>query len=159
MNEWMNERGEHKICRRTALSLCNRAILQPTKESGSTMTNHQFQSTMTNHQFQRKSGCWQCKVCQWSWKTRKRSVCPGVIRYEFGTWPNHLKTAGELSRIGMDIPSSPDGCYYQRLEPDFLWLYDKSKAVHLRPSISKYITLLLRTSEKCQQCGCEVEDE
>ena len=97
--------------------------------------------------------------CQWSWKTRKRSSCPGVIRYEFGAWPAHLKTAGELSRFGMTIPSLPDGCYYQRLEPHWLWLYDECEAVHLRPSVSQYVTLLFRTNEKCQWCGCEVEDE
>jgi hypothetical protein len=114
---------------------------------------------MTNHKFQWNMDGWQCKVCQWRWKTRKRSKCPGVIRYEFGAWPNHLKTAGELSHLGMNIPSSPDGCYYQRLEPHWLWLYDKSKAAHLRPSVSKHITLLLRTNEKCQQCGRQVEDE
>lgn len=85
-------------------------------------------------------------------------MCPGVIRYEFGTWPAHLKTAGELSRSGMQIPSSPDGCYYQRLEPHWLWLYDERKAIHLLPAISKYTMLLLQTNEKCRMCGCEVSE-
>src|ERR1700730_14352108 len=110
---------------------------------------------MTHHQFQRRQNCWQCKVCQWSWDKKKRSRCPGVIRYEFGAWPAHLKTAGELSRFGLQIPSAPDGCYYQRLDPHWLWLYDERKAVHFPPSISKYTTLLLQTNEKCQMCGCE----
>jgi DNA polymerase-3 subunit epsilon len=95
-------------------------------------------------------------VCQW--ERRKRSRCPGVIRYEFGAWPNHLKTAGELSRLGMQVPPSADGCYYRRLEPHWLWLYDEHKAVPNRSSISKYITLLFRTDEKCQMCGCEASE-
>jgi DNA polymerase-3 subunit epsilon len=113
---------------------------------------------MTHHQFQSGQSGWQCKVCRWIWDKRKRSRCPGVTRYEFSTWPTYLKTAGELSRLGLQIPSAPDGSYYRRLEPHWLWLYDERKAVHFTPSVAKYTMLLLQTNEKCQMCGCEVSE-
>ena len=24
---------------------------------------------------------WRCRVCQWTWSTRRQSACPGVPRY------------------------------------------------------------------------------
>lgn len=110
---------------------------------------------MTNHQWQRNRGSWCCSVCHWSWERRKRSPCPGVMRYAWGAWPAHLKTAGELHRSGLPIPDSPHGCYYQRLEPHWLWLYDARKIVHARPPLSPHPPLWFRANERCQRCGCE----
>ncbi len=64
-----------------------------------------------------------CRVCQWSWPTRRQSACPGVPRYAYEAWPPTLHPAGELIRLGREIPLTADGCAYQLLEPHWLWLY------------------------------------
>ena len=112
------------------------------------MDKHQFTWHDDDH--------WHCQVCQWNWKNRKRSPCPGVVRYGFKAWPPHLKTAGELHRLGMRIPSSPDGCYYQRLEPHWLWLYDEQKATRLQTSFLKRIQSAFLPHTTCEMCGRDV---
>lgn len=64
-----------------------------------------------------------CRVCQWTWPTRRQSACPGVPRYAYGAWPSTLHPAGELLRLGREIPPKADGCAYQLREPHWLWLY------------------------------------
>src|SRR5258708_7230006 len=71
---------------------------------------------------------WRCRVCQWSWSTRRRSTCPGVPRYAYGAWPPTLHSAGELIRLGRVVPPTADGCAYQLREPHWLWLYDERVA-------------------------------
>ena len=121
---------------------------------------HQFKSIWAGRNRRR------CRVCQWSWPRRRRSACPGVPRYSYGCWPPMMHPAGELKRLGREIPHEADGCAYQLLEPHWLWLYSDDREVSLTPlSRPKTFRERLRAffffeEEKafCQICGYEPED-
>jgi len=39
-----------------------------------------------------------CTVCTWAWKTKPRSSCPGVVRYQWLAAPENLKTESQLKK-------------------------------------------------------------
>jgi DNA polymerase III subunit epsilon len=109
-----------------------------------------------------------CRVCQWSWPTRRRSACPGVPRYAYGAWPPTLHPAGELKRLGREIPPSPDGCAYRLWEPHWLWLYDERVAPPAPPppppkTFGARVRAFFLGEEAgkaiCQVCGYEPADD
>ncbi len=108
---------------------------------------------------------WRCRVCQWSWSTRRRSACPGVPRYAYGAWPDTLHPAGELRRLGRQVPPSPDGCAYQLWEPHWLWLYYEREATPVPPPPPKTFRARLRMfffggeTTMCQICGYEPDPD
>lgn len=108
-----------------------------------------------HHMLEREKGQWRCKVCRWTWTRRRRSACPGVPRYAYSTWPSALKTAGELKRLGRQVPSSPDGCMYQLLEPHWLWLYDEQKAIPYRKTFGLSLRVFLSGKVTCRVCEQE----
>ncbi len=85
---------------------------------------HQFDSVWGGNR-----DLYRCRVCQWTWRTHRQTACPGVPRYAYGAWPPTLHPAGELKRLGREIPPTPDGCAYQLLEPHWLWLYTDERQV------------------------------
>ena len=106
-----------------------------------------------------------CRVCQWSWPTRRQSACPGVPRYAYGAWPPTLHPAGELIRLGREIPLTADGCAYQLLEPHWLWLYyDDREIAPFNYSPPKTFRARLRAffeggETMCQVCGYQPTDQ
>lgn len=110
---------------------------------------------------------WRCRVCQWSWPTRRRSACPGVPRYAYGAWLPTLHPAGELKRLGREVPPSPDGCAYQLWEPHWLWLYsDDREVAPFSFSPPKTFRARLRAffleggkAAVCQICGYEPDPD
>jgi DNA polymerase-3 subunit epsilon len=59
-----------------------------------------------NHEIIKVEGGYHCTICDWNWKSRPQSDCPGVKRFELGTAPENLKTKGQLKKIGLK-PNSP----------------------------------------------------
>jgi DNA polymerase III epsilon subunit-like protein len=104
---------------------------------------------------------WRCRVCQWTWSTRRQTACPGVPRYAYGAWPPTLHPAGELRRLGRDIPPTPDGCAYQLPLSHWLWLYaDERQVAPYVYSPPKTFRQRLRAFFErgplwCQVCGYE----
>jgi DNA polymerase-3 subunit epsilon len=93
-----------------------------------------------------------CTVCQWSWKTKPRSACPGVIQYRWQQAPENLKTIGQLKKMNLK-PGPRRG-----LVGEFN-LYDVNEAIPFTPeeiAVERERVRKLRL-RKCQHCGREVD--
>jgi hypothetical protein len=116
---------------------------------------------MLKHNFVDHAGSWRCTVCQWNWPTRRRSECPGIPRYDFDHWPQNLQTLPQLKRKRLQPSGPPDGCYYKRLSPHWLPLYDAGKASTLnlmpwsRLPFRFNIMERFRNKQSCQWCRSE----
>lgn len=95
------------------------------------------------HQLESRAGRWYCTVCQWSWKTRKQSECPGVPRYDVDTLPPSLKPSASPS-------GPPDACYRRRRKPNWVWLYDEQNMI--QPSIIEKIVAWFHRRPTCKMC-------
>ena len=110
---------------------------------------------------------WRCRVCQWSWSTRRRSACPGVPRYAYGAWPAKASQFSGWMQCGRPGPPSPDGCACQLWEPHWLWLYyDEREATPVPPPSPMTFRARLRTfffgegeTTMCHICGYEPDTD
>lgn len=110
------------------------------------------------HQMSKTNGSWHCTVCQWCWSTRRRTACPGMPRYTLDTLPSYLKTLPQLEVLGLQPPDLvPDGCYYRRLAPHWLYFYDVHKSLKRRgrplPHLTSRVKRWLRGYDRCRWCG------
>src|SRR5258708_34380156 len=117
------------------------------------------QPTFGKHHFEPRNGQYYCTLCQYTWPTRRRSPCPGVKRYD--RIPAHLKTSHQLLQMHLQPGDGPDGCYYRRLSPHVLWLFDATKAERIQTPLQTKITTALHQfasgTEHCQWAGADIQ--
>ncbi|AUB37420.1 XPA C- terminal [Nostoc flagelliforme CCNUN1] len=68
------------------------------------------------------------EVCRWHWKTNTTATpCPGVIRYEYGSQPEHLKSLVNLHKKNLKpiAGTDPSGVIYLQKKGIYLWLYEE----------------------------------
>ncbi len=100
-----------------------------------------------------------CALCQWSWKRPPVSSCPGVPRYRYGQWPEHLYTFTQLRRMKRKPINGPAGCYFLMHDPYKRYLYDIHQSIprrvpseRQREAIRKMRAALVVAST-CKRCG------
>lgn len=91
-----------------------------------------MRNKQTEHCLEKHSDGWTCSICQWRWKSKPQTLCPGIIRYEW--WhnvPEHLKTKTQLNKIGLKPANEdePEGCILMKAT-GYYWLYDARTAIH-----------------------------
>lgn len=91
---------------------------------------------MLEHQLSKQGKEWHCTVCQWTWKGKPRSECPGVHWY--AEKPENLLTELELREKNLNPVGSPAGCMKDR--DAWLHLYDPNNAevLHPYPIVKRY---------------------
>ncbi|MFN6475283.1 hypothetical protein [Nostoc sp. DedQUE07] len=80
------------------------------------------------HQLVKTNLGFQCEICRWQWKTSTTvTPCPGVIRYEYGSNPEHLKSRVNLHKKNLKPKAKADaaGVIYLQKKGIYLWLYDE----------------------------------
>lgn len=89
---------------------------------------------MQKHQLIQQEGHWYCSVCHWSWKHFPRAQCPGVQRFAYAEAPSDYLTYTELRALRLKPldAHSPGGCYWRVGRREWLWFYDRRKAVPVR---------------------------
>ncbi|MEH2102549.1 MAG: hypothetical protein V7K76_22915 [Nostoc sp.] len=81
-----------------------------------------------SHQLVKTSLGFQCEVCRWEWKTSNTvTTCPGVIRYEYGSNPDHLKSRVNLHKKNLKpkVGTCAAGVIYLQKKGIYIWLYDE----------------------------------
>lgn len=90
---------------------------------------------MSKHKLVTSDYGYRCTVCQWQWRSLPTIPCPGVPRYaNLAYRPQHLKTTGELSQVGLKPRDKnyPDGCVQNYRDRQVRqWLYDERQAIPL----------------------------
>lgn len=85
-------------------------------------------------------GKWYCPLCGWHWKSKPRSSCPRVPRYEYGDQPSHLVTGWELERRNLKPTGAILGAIYLQKSHRWISLYDLNETAiddpHLPPAYS-----------------------
>ncbi|MEP0914216.1 hypothetical protein NDI45_25235 [Leptolyngbya sp. GB1-A1] len=86
---------------------------------------------MEHHLIQLPDRRWTCSTCQWYWKSKPQSECPGVPRYDCAHMPEPFKTQTELGKIGLKLAfdQKPAACVYVPRKMDYDWFYDVAQAV------------------------------
>lgn len=113
---------------------------------------------------QNEGGQWTCTVCGWTWTAPPYSECPGVTRYVWGGWPEHLKTKKSLDEAGYSTGKTklppPAGVVARRKSPGgWMWLYDVTQAVPKKTLSEAQRAHLDRARElaqkaqSCPRCG------
>jgi DNA polymerase III subunit epsilon len=92
-----------------------------------------------------------CTVCNWNWKSKPVSDCPGVTRYEWGTAPENLRTKGQLRKIGLKPNQPRRGIVIAR--EDWYELFDQAEAV---PFTSEEIAAMKEQKRKARYRTCKV---
>lgn len=79
------------------------------------------------HQLVKIGKGFQCKVCRWTWVSLPRTDCPGVIRYDYGAQPDHLKNKISLHKQNLKpiAETSPDAGIYLQKKGVWIWLFDE----------------------------------
>jgi hypothetical protein len=92
------------------------------------------QLMLREHSLEKLTEGWLCSKCQWKWRSKPQSLCPGILRYDWGEVPLHLKTQTQLSKIGLKPTKEqpPAGCVYSHSKSDYYWLFDQRQAVPKR---------------------------
>lgn len=101
------------------------------------------------HRVEKTADGYTCTVCQWAWKSRPRSSCPGVVRYPCQGAPEHLKTSNQLNK--MRLHAGPI-----RGIVGFWWLHDVNET---RPWTAEEIAADRKRKarlRRCQFCGKDV---
>lgn len=101
-------------------------------------------SEMSEHNLEKEKQGWSCSVCQWKWKTKPQTLCPGVPRYEWGhEIPAHLKTQTQIGKLGLKPAKGqkPEGCVYRQTKRDYCWLYDVRQTVHKKATPAQLAAL------------------
>ncbi|MEH1780399.1 MAG: hypothetical protein V7L26_15040 [Nostoc sp.] len=79
------------------------------------------------HQLLKITEGYQCEVCRWQWKTSTTTTCPGVIRYEYGSNPEHLKSRVDLHKKNLKpkagVPAA--AVIYLQRKGINIWLFDE----------------------------------
>ncbi|GCE15300.1 3'-5' exonuclease [Tengunoibacter tsumagoiensis] len=108
---------------------------------------------------QQINGNYTCSVCLGDWKKEPSSLCPGAIRYLYGSWPEHLYTYTQLRRLKLKPLGEPEGCYFIQKAPYIRYLYNIQMAVprrvptdRQREAITKMRAALVQTYT-CLRCG------
>lgn len=115
------------------------------------------------HQLRAEDKGFVCDVCGWEWKREPVTYCPGVKRYAWGEWPEHLKTKKQLAdagyQTGKKLPA-PSGVVAREKSPDgWMWLYDVNQAVKKAAPSEAQKQALEKGREKvkagweCVRCG------
>lgn len=84
------------------------------------------------HQLVQTSVGYRCAACLWTFKSTKLQLaCPGVPRYEWGKWPENLRSRNQLRRMKL-VPGPVRGVCLMMSRiykgDPWLWLYDVAEA-------------------------------
>ncbi len=80
------------------------------------------------HQLVKTNLGFECEICRWHWKTNTTlTPCPGVVRYEYGSQPEHLKNLTYLHKKNLKPKPGvdPAGVIYLQKKGISLWLYEE----------------------------------
>ncbi|MCC5636329.1 hypothetical protein LC593_10755 [Nostoc sp. CHAB 5844] len=91
--------------------------------------------------FKRPDGRLECKTCRWDWATGTNTLCPGCIRYTWGSQPPHLKDRVSLHKQNLRRKkgAKPSGCYYSMKRNDWTWFYDEKDCEIADPELPSII--------------------
>jgi hypothetical protein len=69
----------------------------------------------------------QCEVCRWTWTSSPVIGCPGVVRYSYGSQPDHLKSRINLHKQNLKpkVNIKPAGAIYLQKKRIWIWLFDE----------------------------------
>ena len=99
---------------------------------------------MPDHVIENTPDGFRCIVCTSTWKTKPRSACPGVIRYQWLAAPEHLRTKSQLKKKKLN-PGPVRG-----IVGDY-YLFDVNEAT---PWTEEQRTVHReRNRQKCIHCG------
>jgi hypothetical protein len=86
---------------------------------------------MTNHHLSRGHHYYHCAKCGWRWQSKPQSECPGVLRYEWHTKPEHLLSPTQLKMAGFSLaPDQPRRGMVQSGDGKrWHWLFDIQEAI------------------------------
>lgn len=112
---------------------------------------------MMSHNIVKTEGKFHCTVCGRIWKSEPVSRCPGAWKYEWKGAPDHLKTRGQLEKMGLK-PGGPVRGVVGTAE----WpLYDTGEAIPftLEETEAKREERRKKRYRTCKRCGKEVRRE
>ncbi len=92
---------------------------------------------MTEHILERtEDQRFRCSVCNWDWQTKPRTECPGLPRYQWREWPEHLVLKDDLFARGLRLAEGQQPvAVVGSTKTDFRPLYDVREAVALEKII------------------------
>lgn len=98
---------------------------------------------LLEHQLMKTFGKqWRCEICKWTWDSKPKTECPGVVRYDWLCWPKHLLTPSDLEKRNLKPKkgTNPVGGYYSRKGNFWLWLYEETDCEINDPSLPEIVS-------------------
>lgn len=86
-----------------------------------------------DHQIERSGEHYHCTVCDWLWRSKPDTVCPGVPRYNWGDVPAHLHSKTGLNKRKLQPGGPPRGCVMNVYDGSYWWLYDERETLPYTP--------------------------
>ncbi len=78
---------------------------------------------------------WRCTVCGAAWNSKPRTECPGLPRYGWKEWPEHMIRAADLFQRGLRLADGQPAVAVVGEKNNWTKLYDVSQAVPLEKII------------------------
>lgn len=103
---------------------------------------------------------WTCTICEWRWKRKPTSRCPGIRQYPWSgpERPEYLLTKAQLRKKGLNPGGPPVGAIYHMARRCHYDLYDERQATPRKATPAQLAALAKAraaalTARTCKGCG------